>query len=262
MTRTLFIALATAALPALMLAQQPAGWLPCPRCQTEQEQAAAAARMKSQAFNPRELGGPWGNNGLAFSPAPPMTPQGQARYDAARPGMGPRAVPLGNDPMMICDPLGYPRLLNYNYGMEFVHLPGRTLQVFEFGHTFRTIWTDGRALPTEAEPRWLGYAVGRWDGDTFVVESTGFDERTWLTTQGHQHSDRMKLVERFRRTAADTLEVSVTIDDPATYTKPWVTSGRLRLMSGAEIGEYFCVPSEEEAYRKTVREPAGGAQRR
>ena len=259
MTRTLCIALAAAALPALLLAQQTADWRPCPRCMSDQQATEAAARLKGQPFTARELGGPWGNNGLGFSPAPPMTPQGQAKYDAAKPGMGPRAVPLGNDPMMICDPLGYPRLLNYNYGMEFVHLPGRTLQVFEFGHTFRTIWTDGRALPADPDPRWLGYAVGRWDGDTFVVESSGFDDRTWLTTQGHQHSARMRLVERFRRVAADTLEVSLTIDDPETYTKPWVTTGRLRLLPAAEIGEYFCVPSEEEAYRKTVREPAGGA---
>jgi hypothetical protein len=261
MARTLWLAVAIAAMPTLMLAQDTAGWRPCPRCQSDRQQEEAAARVKGQKFNPRELGGPWGNNGLAFSAAPPMTPAGQAKYDAAKPGMGPRAVPLGNDPMMICDPLGYPRLLNYNYGMEFVHLPDRVLQVFEFGHTFRTIWTDGRKLQDDPEPRWLGYAVGRWDGDTFVVESNGFDDRTWLTTQGHQHSTRMRLTERFRRTAADTLEVTLTIDDPEMYTKPWVTTGRLRLMPAAEVGEYFCVPSEEEEYRKTVREPAGGVVR-
>ena len=261
MKTRMFALLAALSLPALLIGQQTAGWLPCPRCQTEKQQAEAAARVKGQSFNPRDLSGPWGDNGLAFSAAPPMTPAGQAKYDAARPGMGPRAVPLGNDPMMICDPLGYPRLLNYNYGMEFIHLPGRTLQVFEFGHTFRTIWTDGRALPVDADPTWLGYAVGRWEGDTFVVESTGFDERTWLTTQGHQHSDRMRLTERYRRSAYDTLEVSLTIDDPATYTKPWVTTGRIRLAAGSEVAEYFCVPSEEEAYRKLVREPAGGVVR-
>ena len=82
-----------------------------------------------------------------------------------------------------------------------------------------------------------------------------------LTTQGQPHSDRMRLVERYRRSAYDTLDVSLTIDDPQTYTKPWVTNGRIRLASGSELAEYFCVPSEEEAYRKLVREPAGGAAR-
>ena len=82
--------------------------------------------------------------------------------------------------MMICDPLGFPRWLNYNYGMEFANLPGRTLQFFEAYHTYRTIWTDGRALPKDPEPRWMGYSIGRWDGDTFIVESTGYDDRSWL----------------------------------------------------------------------------------
>jgi hypothetical protein len=207
----------------------------------------------------RDLSGVWGNNGVAFAGPPPLTPAGQKKFDAAKPGMGPRAVPLGNDPMMICDPLGYPRLLNYNYGMEFVHLPDRVLQFFEIGHTHRTIWMDGRPLPTDPEPRWLGYAVGRWEGDTLVVESAGFDDRSWLTTQGHQHSDAMRLVERFRRVGYDTLEVQITITDPVIYTAPWVMKGTVRRAEGTELGEYFCVPSEEEAYLKTVRERAGGA---
>jgi hypothetical protein len=243
-------------------------WPPVPRSQTQAQRKEAAEHAKGQPFNPRDLSGVWGIHGagLNYSNAvPPMTPEGQKKYDAAKPGMGPRAVPLGNDPMMKCDPLGYPRSLSYSYGMEFVPLQGRVLQFFETYHTYRTIWTDGRVLPTpedDAEPRWLGYSVGRWDGDAFVVESTGFDGRSWLDTQGHQHSDAMKLEERYRRTGYDTLQVTLTIDDPKTYTKPWVSNGTLRLASGTEIGEYFCVPSQEEEYRKLVREPAGGATKR
>ena len=74
--------------------------------------------------------------------------------------------------MMICDPLGYPRSFTYNYGMEFVETKGRMLQFFEWGHTWRTIWMDGRALPESPEPRWFGYAVGRWDGDTLLWNRT------------------------------------------------------------------------------------------
>lgn len=243
-------------------------WPPTPRSQNQKQQQEAAAKARGQAFNPRDLSGVWGvrGGGLNLSTAvPPMAAAGQAKFDAAKPGMGPRAVPLGNDPMLVCDPLGYPRWLNYNYGMEIIQLPDRVVQFFELYHTYRTIFTDGRVLPKpqdDAEPRWMGYSVGRWEGDSFIIESTSFDDRSWLDTQGHQHSDAMRLEERYRRTAYDTLEITLTIDDPKTYTKPWVSKGSIRLASGTEIGEYFCVPSQEEEYKKLVREPAGGASRR
>jgi hypothetical protein len=221
------------------------------------QQKAAASDIQNRSFDRRDLTGIWGRGGLNLSgDVPPMTPWGQAKYDEAKPGMGPRAVPLGNDPMMICDPLGYPRWLNYNYGMEFVHLPGRTLQFFELYHTYRTIYTDGRPLPNEPEPRWMGYSIGKWDGDTFIVESAGFDDRSWLDTQGHQHSEEMTVLDTYRRTSYDALEVALTINDPKTYTRPWVTKGTVRLSPGTEMGEYFCVPSDEESYKRTVRERA------
>ena len=182
---------------------------------TSAEERDAAAKAKTLPFKPRDLSGVWGlgTNGFNLDQraVPPMTPEGKAKYDAAKPGLGPRGVPLGNDPLMICDPVGYPRSFTYNYGMEFIETPGRTLQFFEWGHTWRTIWTDGRALPAAVdEPRWYGYAIGRWEGDTFVVESTGYDERSWLDQDGHPHSGAMRVVERYRRAAADTMEVTVT----------------------------------------------------
>ena len=102
------------------------------------------------------------------------------------------------------------------------------LQFFELTHTWRTIWTDGRKLPASPpEPRWMGWNVGRWDGDTFVVESTGYDDRSWLTDTmpdgGWPHSDEMRIVERWRRVNYGTLEVQMTVTDPKTYTQPWVT---------------------------------------
>jgi hypothetical protein len=254
----------TGALILPAVAQQ-TGWLPCSRCLTSQQERDAAAKAKGVPFRPRDFSGVWGlgQNGfnLDQNAVPPMTPWGQARYNAAKPGLVPRGVPLGKVPMMICDPLGYPRSFTYNYGMEFVETKGRMLQFFEWGHTWRTIWMDGRALPESPEPRWLGYAVGRWDGDTLVVESNGFDERSWLDQDGHPHSDAMRLVERYRRAGPDTMEATVTLDDPQAYTKPWVTKTTLRLNPLSEIGEYFCVPSDEEVFRKLMREPAGGATR-
>ena len=240
-----------------------ASWLPCPRCLTDEEQAAAAEKAKAVQFNARDLSGLWGlgTNGfnLSQNAIPPMTPWAQAKYAAAKPGLGRRGVPLGNDPMLICDPLGYPRSFTYNYGMDVVQTPTRMFQFFEYDHIWRTIYTDGRSLPDDPEPRWYGYPVGRWDGDTFVVESVGYDERSWLDQDGHPHSDQMRITERYRRTGADTMEVNLTIDDPMAYTKPWVTNASLRLNVGGEMGEQFCVPSEEATYKKIMRDPAGGA---
>ena len=233
-------------------------WKPCPRCQTDTQRETATKNIGNRPFDAHDLSGIWGRNGIALSSeVPPMTAWGKAKYETAKPGMGPRAVPLGNDPMMICDPLGYPRWLNYNYGMEFANLPGRTLQFFEVYHTYRTIWTDGRPLPKDPEPHWLGYSVGRWEGDAFIVESSGFDDRSWLDTQGHQHSEEMKVVETYRRAAYDTLDVTLTINDPKAYTQPWITKATVKLSAGTEMGEYFCVPSDEDTYLKAVRERAG-----
>ena len=167
-----------------------------------------------------------------------------------------------------------PRAFTYNYGFEFVMLPDRVLQFFEWGHTWRTIWTDGRALPTNPPtPRWLGYAVGRWEGDTFVVETTGFDDRSWLAEDrdnarrqpedrgnyGFPHSDEMRTVERYKRTSFGTLDATLTITDPKVYTQPWTTSGTIRLTPGTEIWEYFCVPSESAEYNQRVTAAAAGA---
>jgi hypothetical protein len=167
--------------------------------------------------------------------------------------------------MLICDPLGYPRLFAYNYGFEFVVLPNRVLQFFEFGHSWRDIWTDGRQLPEEPpQPRWMGYAVGRWEGDTFVVESNGYDDRSWLSEDrrdrrwGFPHSDKLRVVERYRRTSYGTLDASLTIIDPEIFTKPWTTSGTIQLSPGTELWEYMCVTSESEAYNRDKLRPQVG----
>ena len=105
---------------------------------------------------------------------PPMTPWAKARFDTERPGFGPRRTANGNDPILQCDPIGFPRVMFLNTPFEFVQVPGRVFQFFEHEHEYRTIWTDGRALPKDADPTWYGYAIGHWEADdTFVVESAG-----------------------------------------------------------------------------------------
>ena len=248
----------------------PAGWKSCPRCQneTDRKQANVQYKVDGHKFSPRDLSGVWGNQGVgtAFRTPPPFTPSGQERFNATLGEKNAAGEPLhskdtsgeGTGSQINCDPKGWPRLHTYNYGFEFVMLPDRVLQFFEITHTWRTIWTDGRALPVNPEPRWYGYAVGHWNGDTFIVESSGYEERSWLDQDGHPHSDQMRVVEQYRRSAADTMEVTITLTDPKIYTEPWVSRTMLRLNPTSEIGEYFCVPSDEELYKKVIREPAGG----
>jgi hypothetical protein len=192
---------------------------------------------------------------------PPLTPLGQARLDAARPLVGPKAIPgEENSPSLKCDPDGPPKLLNHPNPFEIVQIPGRVFMFFEESHIWRTIWADGRALPKDPDPSYLGYAVGKWEGDTFVVDTIGFNDTQWVDPYGNPRSDQTHLTERYRRLNHDTLELQVTIDDPKSYTKVWVSPPKLhKLEPGWEIAEWFCVVDEDRAYDQAVRKPAGAA---
>jgi hypothetical protein len=240
------------------------GWKTCPRCTNNKQLQAAykAYNVEGHAFDPKDLSGVWGNNGMELDVknVPPFTPAGEKMFEATR-----SEIPTTNskDGMLICDPLGYPRLFAYNYGFQFVMLPDRVVQFFEWGHTFRDIWTDGRKLPEDPpQPRWLGYAVGRWEGDTFIVEGNGFDDRSWISEdrrnriRGFAHTDKMRTIERYRRTSYGTLEAEMTIIDPDVFTKPWTTKGTIELRPNAELWEYFCVPSESDDYNKRLIDAA------
>ena len=116
---------------------------------------------------------------------------------------------------------------------------------------------DGRKLPDDPDPRWYGYSVGRWEGDTLVVETAGFNDKTWLGAQGQPHSEEMRTIEHYRRVDHTTIQFNLTIDDPKTYTKTWEAEPRvIKLKPGVEIPESFCVASEEEEFAKRIREPA------
>ena len=98
---------------------------------------------------------------------------------------------------------------------EFAQIPSRVLQMFERDHVVREIWTDGRALPSDPDPLWYGYSTGKWvDDTTFVVDSTGYDDRTWLGAAGFPHSETMRLEERYQRVDRDTINFTLKIDDP------------------------------------------------
>ena len=193
-----------------------------------------------------------------------MTKWARDRHAQAKPGLGSsgRAQPLGNDPMMICDPMGFPRILFWTaYPYEILQVPGRTIMFFDFFYTYRTIWTDGRELPADPDPRWYGNSVGHWEDNSFVVQSKGFDDRSWLDADGHPHSEDMQLEERYRRVDHDTIELTMTLTDPKAYTKPWVSDKMTLTLADKKtvMREDVCVPSAEAKYKEQIRNPAGGA---
>jgi hypothetical protein len=213
----------------------------------------------------RDLSGVWhyeGNGGSEpIAPdnlIPPMTPWAQARYDAEKPGYGRKRAPGGNDPILQCDPMGFPRVMFLYTVFEFVQAPGRVIQFFEREHEYRSIWTDGRSLQKDADPTWYGYAIGHWEGDdTFAVESAGFNDKTWLGSTGYPHSENMRVTERYHRVDHDTILYDITVTDPKAYTQPIVGPHRImKLRPKDEIGEEICVPSEEKSFADRVAEPA------
>src|ERR1700680_1456738 len=182
----------------------------------------------------------------------PYTPLGEATLKAHKPtGMSVRSVAavLGNDPLDICDPPGFPRLELYEFRMiELAQMPDHMIVLSQLSRTWRTIWTDGRELPKNPEPRWNGYSVGKWVDDyTFVVETIGMDERTWLDNAGRPHSSEMRVEERYHRIDRDTIELTMKIDEPKIYTEPWLARDKLRLRllpANTDTMEMICAPTE------------------
>ncbi len=205
-------------------------------------QAPKAPAAKAQEpFDPHDISGIWKNPG-GFNPflgndRPPMTDWGKEKWSKTRASA--RKTPLAfgfypdqkdwNDPLFQCDPSGYPRNTDYS-NFRFVKLPNEFVEFFERDHVWRDLWTDGRKLPgPDAEPRWYGYATAHWDGDTLVVESFGYDDRTWIDPYGSIHSDQMRIEERYKRLDHDHLQVTMTLTDPKAYIGTW--SGKSKVLN-------------------------------
>jgi hypothetical protein len=193
----------------------------------------------------------------------PFTPLGEQAWKTHKFGDGFGASPVAevNDPFEMCDPIGFPRIdLHDLRSVEIMQSPKKTLIVYENDQVWRGVWTDGRDFPKIVEPRWYGYSIGKWvDNTTFVVDTTGLDERTWLDNVGRPHTKDLRVEERFHRVNHDIMELTVTIIDPAYYTKPWNALDKypLRLQSdNFDIREMVCSESEAAAYNKEISEQA------
>jgi hypothetical protein len=227
----------------------------------------ASGTNEHKAVLPDNITPPGGEPDERNIPNPlPYTPLGEATLEAHKPtGLGVRSVPAveGNDPVEICDPPGFPRMDFSEFRtLEIVQTEEKVLVLNQFFRTWRPIWTDGRELPTNPEPRWYGYSVGKWVDDyTFVVQTVGMSDRTWLDSAGRPHSSELKVEERFHRVDQDHLELTVTIDDPKMYTKPWLALNKFPLRRqphGFDIREMYCSPSDYLEYNDEVGKPMNG----
>jgi hypothetical protein len=143
------------------------------------------------------------------------------------------------DPEANCLPAGIPR--GSPYPWRIVQTPTHYFMLFEGNiHSYRQIFMDGRKHPGDPDPTWYGHSIGRWDGQTLVVDSVGFNDKFWFDYVGHPHTEMLHTIERYTRTDLGNMQIEVTIDDPGAYTKPFTTTGRARLMANTELLEYIC----------------------
>jgi len=207
--------------------------------QTAQQPLTAKATANSTAFDPHDFSGVWNpaprmqpkgevnplDLGGHPNPLPPFAPAGQLKYEANKKFIDAGAV-------LDCDPYGTAR--NFFTPRPFENIPprDRLLQHFEYYDNWREIWMDGRNFPGDLEPDFMGYSIGKWEGNTFVVDSRGYNGKQFLTWQGFPLSESMHQTELWQRVDHDTLKIAFTFDDPKMYSKPWSIEKCLRCFAG------------------------------
>jgi len=168
-----------------------------------------------------------------------LTPYGKQRY---------QTVDHAKDPNTQCLPPGPARMIMMAHPAMIVQRDDLVTILTESQRTFRLIYTDGRGHPSDANdyPEWMGSSIGHWEGDTLVVETITINDRTWLDTAGHEHSDKLKMIERFRLADPNTLEHIVTYDDPVFFVKPFTTRRLFKRQIGDRIMDHSCLENEKD----------------
>lgn len=202
----------------------------------------------------------------------PYTPHGLATYRSHKALEGKDAVlpAFHNDPRNFCEPIGFPRANHYNLRQtQILQNAFKVVILYEYAQTWRVIWTDGREVPKNVpEERFYGYSVGKWvDDTTLVVQTVGMmpEDRVWLDATGRPISDALRVEERWHRVNHDRLELTVTIDDPKMYTRPWVSMDRFPMKlqdPHTDVPEMYCSPSELEKYNKLFGDAVSGVEPR
>ena len=171
----------------------------------------------------------------------PYTPAGRAAF---------RATDHKDDPTGFCLPPGIPRMLHSPFPMLVMQTKDYITQLFEYQRIWRIIYTDGRPHHPDVTDSFMGDSIGKWEGDTLVVETVGLNERSWLDTEGHQHTPNMKVIERITRTGTETVDYEISVIDPEFYAQPWTHKGTLRPQKATrglpELLEYFCTENNRD----------------
>ena len=155
-----------------------------------------------------------------------------------------------DNPDAHCLPMGVMQMTSHPFPRKIIQTPAEVVMIYEAsGTTVREIFLDGRPLPpADAQPWWNGYSLGRWEGDTLVVETAGFLDEGWLDVRGSPLTSAGRLIERYRRPTYGSLEIDVTIDDPKAYTKPFTAKVNNRLLVDAQLIEFVCLDKDAQHY--------------
>jgi len=151
----------------------------------------------------------------------------------------------GQDPDANCTLSGIPRLDLGPKPFKILQSPDEVVILYQAFTTFRQVFTDGRPLPSDPQPSWLGYSVGKWDGDTLVVDTVGFNDTTWLDNAGTPHSESLHVTERFHRRDTGHLDIQITVDDPKTFRHPFTVTQHARLAPAIELTEFICLENRK-----------------
>jgi hypothetical protein len=183
----------------------------------------------------------------------PMVPAAAALYKERLANMG------EHNPQLYCLPHSIPDAeLVADIPFKFIVTPHEIVQIFEEFNQYRQIYTDGRTLSKDPNPAWFGYSSGRWEGDVFIVEVGGFKEGSWLDNVGHPRSEQAHITERYRRLNFGSMELDVTVDDPASYLKPWkVPTVHLKLMPENDLIEHLCENNRDIAHENVFTDKTG-----
>jgi len=145
-----------------------------------------------------------------------------------------------------CQPTGFPMAVLLAPVFKIVQAPGITIMLLEEGNVYRQIYTDGRPLPTDPQPSWFGYSTGRWEGDTLVVGTIGFNDKAWLDGAFHPRSEALRMTERYRRRDFGHIDAEMNFDDPKTYTKPFSIKVTNLLQADSDILENVCAENKKD----------------
>jgi hypothetical protein len=149
-----------------------------------------------------------------------------------------------NHPVSRCLPPGVPLSYTTPVPFKIVQTPDLVVMLYEASNSFRQVFVDGRALPSDPFPTWVGYSVGRWEGNVFVVETAGFNDKTWLDGVGHPHTEALRITERYTRHDVGHMSIQITIDDPKAYIKPWTVTIATELLTKTDVMESVCAEAQ------------------